>query len=848
MKFLLVVLIVLPIIGYASLRNDKSEINGYVIKGFGDNSFNYMRYNFINIQKLIYKHYDVDVYQHEIIEIKCPAIDKNVPDLYPLTKNEYYTKGSYTNYSNVIDMKTSRQTVDLNNLRLTLSFKQLSNSGHWRIERNGKYVPMKIWRIYFDCLCNDDKGKLIITATIQLNILPDVDKLMGTLETVIFNEEELAPPNIDFHYYKAVRYGAKIGVKCHKGRTKYTMIEHSEITSIPKETNTTNPATKIEYTFALLPDDASISSHDNTAIIDLTSSLSLVNTSSVIFGNAVCDGSGYQGKFYFIDPRYFHNYAVGIHANSNFNMVITINQKREHNYIYRLLTDDPPHSIAIFHMPDILRISEELKWNVYDPSMKTTKITNSLVVFDVTKTTIYNGRSFLVRNKNTKVNFNTYIEIVTTSTMRYNDEVPVDGIGDSLISQINSIVFVDILMDKKRTLLPSTEHGTTIRIDDPKNSCKDCYYKTDRTITSYYFKIIKKTENITMEAKITEVQKTNPIYVLWDETKSHGFDGVLKPLFGIRIYWYHHKIAVKDEKATMWNNGKVDFNDISTSYFYNIEILPNSKIHFSCKDFFKNIFNDDSASLKLYPEGKNVMFKQIEDINMDPRIGKNVVNVDEAFGTKGLAIYKKPETPDKVDMTITLANDKIVLGEHIQPFYFICAYDVGSKDWEKNRKPVAVIGVDPIFNQEKIYGCGVKPELFYNKEGKRNREKTCEFELDDSKTIGFHCPSMVPDHFRKGDQTKWAPLREEATSRNPYETMVRCFDSSNGLTIDKLESHEVELFDRPDSSGEVQSLYIFTKELLWDAGDDITRVTCYCLDKSGSAKAIITVIDKSTKT
>ncbi|KAK2197820.1 hypothetical protein BdWA1_000823 [Babesia duncani] len=847
MKFLLVALIVLPTMDYAAFIGDKSEINGYVIKGFGDHLFNYSRYNFIDIGHLMYKHYDVDIYQHEIIEIKCPVINKNVPELYPLTKNEYFTKGAYMKSTNVLGKNVPRQTVDVDKLRKSLSFKQLSNSGHWRIERNGKYVPMKIWRIYFDCLCNDDKGELIRTATIQLNILPDVDKLMGTLETVIFNEEELAPPNLELHYYKTVRYGAKIGVKCAKGRTKFQMLKYGTVIPIPEATNTTNPATKIQYTYISMPDDASISSHDNTAIVDLTSSLSLVNTSSVIFGNAVCDGSGYQGKFYFIDPRYFYNSKFGINVKSNKN-ILSNSHKIGNDYFLRLFTDKPQDSIATIHIPNILRISEEFKWNVCDPSMKATKITNSLVVFDIMRRSNYKRRTILV-HKNVTGGNNVYIEFPVSSIMRYNDEVPVNGIGDSLISQINSIVFVDILMDKKRTLLPSTEHGTTIRIDDKKNSCEDCYYKTEKSITSISIKESSALEyRVTYECQITETYKTNPIYVLWDETKSHGFNGVLKPLFGIRIYWYHHKIAVKDEKATMWNNGKVDFNDISTSYFYNIEILPNSKIHFSCKDFFKNISNDDSASLKLYPEGKNVMFKQIEDINMDPRIGKNVVNVDEAFGTKGLAIYKKPETPDKVDMTITLANDKIVLGEHIQPFYFICAYDVGSKDWERNRKPVAIIGVDPIFNQEKIYGCGVKPELFYNKEGKRNREKTCEFELDDSKTIGFHCPSMVPDHFRKGDQTKWAPLREEATSRNPYETMVRCFDSSNGLTIDKLESHEVELFDRPDSSGEVQSLYIFTKELLWDAGDDITRVTCYCLDKSGSAKAIITVIDKSTKT
>ncbi|KAK2197828.1 hypothetical protein BdWA1_000831 [Babesia duncani] len=846
MKFLLVALFVLPIIGYASLIGDKSEINGYVIKGFGDHLFNYLRYNFIDIQHLMYKHYDVDVYQHEIIEIKCPVINKNIPELYPLTKNEYYTRGAYMKSTNVLGKKVPRQTVDVDKLRKSLSFKQLSNSGHWRIERNGKYVPMKIWRIYFDCLCNDDKGELMRTATIQLNILPDVDKLMGTLETVIFNEEELAPPNLGFHYYKDVRYGAKIGVKCAKGRTKFQMLKHGTVIPTPKETSVIHPATKIEYTYASMPDDASISSHDNTAIVDLTSSLSLIHSAHYMIEVVKCDDSGYHGNFYFTTPKYFYNTKFGMHARSNKD-ILSNSHKIGNDYFLRLFTDKPQDSIAIFHMPDILHISKELKWNVYDPSMKATKITNSLVVFDVMRRSNYKRRTILVHKNVTEGN-NVYIEFPVSSIMRFYDEVPVDGIGDSLISQINSIVFVDILMDKKRTLLPSTEHGTTIRIEHPQKKCEDCYYKTEKSITSISIKESSALEyRVTYECQITETYKTNPIYVLWDETKSHGFNGVLKPLFGIRIYWYHHKIAVKDEKATMWNNGKVDFNDISTSYFYNIEILPNSKIHFSCKEFFKNIFNDDSASLKLYPEGKNVMFKQIEDINMDPRIGKNVVNVDEAFGTKGLAIYKKPETPDKVDMTITLANDKIVLGEHIQPFYFICAYDVGSKDWEKNRKPVAVIGVDPIFNQEKIYGCGVKPELFYNKEGKRNREKTCEFELDDSKTIGFHCPSMVPDHFRKGDQTKWTPLREEATSRNPYETMVRCFDSSNGLTIDKLESHEVELFDRPHSSGEVQSLYIFTKELLWDAGNDITRVTCYCLDKSGSAKAIITVIDKSTK-
>ncbi|KAK2197817.1 hypothetical protein BdWA1_000820 [Babesia duncani] len=847
MKFLLVALIVLPIIGYASLRDEFNAINGYVIKGFGDHLFNYWSFNSKNIQNLIYKHYDVDVYQHEIIEIKCPAIHENVPMLYPLTDCVYFTKGAYMEYSNVVNVKTSRQTVDLNKLRKSLSFKQLSNSGHWRIERNGKYVPMKIWRIYFDCLCNDDKGELMRTATIQLNILPDVDKLMGTLETVIFNEEELAPPNLELHYYKAVRYGAKIGVKCAKGRTKYTMIEDGKPTSIPEETNTTNPATNIHYTFASMPDDTSISSHDNTAIIDLTSSLSLVNTNSVIFGNAVCDGSGYQGKLYFIHPQYFHNTEIGIYARSNKD-ILSNSHKIGNDYFLRLFTDKPQDSIAIFHMPDILHISKELKWNVYDPSMKATKITNSLVVFDVMRRSNYKRRTILVHKNVTEGN-NVYIEFPVSSIMRFYDEVPVDGIGDSLISQINSIVFVDILMDKKRTLLPSTEHGTTIRIEHPQKKCEDCYYKTEKSITSISIKESSALEyRVTYECQITKSYKTNPIYVLWDETKSHGFNGVLKPLFGIRIYWYHHKIAVKDEKATMWNNGKVDFNDISTSYFYNIEILPNSKIHFSCKEFFKNISNDDSASLKLYPEGKNVMFKQIEDINMDPRIGKNVVNVDEAFGTKGLAIYKKPETPDKVDMTITLANDKIVLGEHIQPFYFICAYDVGSKDWERNRKPVAVIGVDPIFNQEKIYGCGVKPELFYNKEGKRNREKTCEFELDDSKTIGFHCPSMVPDHFRKGDQTKLTGYDMDLVLLNPYATKLRCFDSSNKSDVEGLESNELDLFDRPDSSGEVQSLYIFTKELLWDARDNITRVTCYCLDKSGSAKAIITVIDKSTKT
>ncbi|KAK2197819.1 hypothetical protein BdWA1_000822 [Babesia duncani] len=844
MKFLLVVLIVVAIVAVAiSNINSYNNSFGYVIKGFGNNLQNYSPFNFTNAGHSIYKHFDVDVYQHEIIEIKCPVINKNIPELYPLTKNEYYTRGAYMKSTNVLGKKVPRQTVDVDKLRKSLSFKQLSNSGHWRIERNGKYVPMKIWKIYFDCLCNDDKGELMRTATIQLNILPDVDKLMGTLETVIFNKEELAPPNLELYYYKAVRFGANIGVKCHKGRSKFFMLKYGKATSIPKETSVIHPATKIEYTFALLPDDASISSHDNTAIIDLTSSLSQLYWRNVVIGGVTCDGSGYRGDFYFIHPQYFYNSKFGINARSNKD-ILSNSHKVGNDYFLTLFTDYPPHSIATIHIPNILRISEEFKWNVCDPSMKATKITNSLVVFDIMRRSNYKRRTILV-HKNVTGGNNVYIEFPVSSIMRYNDEVPVNGIGDSLISQINSIVFVDILMDKKRTLLPSTEHGTTIRIDDKKNSCEDCYYKTEKSITSISIKESSALEyRVTYECQITETYKTNPIYVLWDETKSHGFNGVLKPLFGIRIYWYHHKIAVKDEKATMWNNGKVDFNDISTSYFYNIEILPNSKIHFSCKEFFKNISNDDSASLKLYPEGKNVMFKQIEDINMDPRIGKNVVNVDEAFGTKGLAIYKKPETPDKVDMTITLANDKIVLGEHIQPFYFICAYDVGSKDWEKNRKPVAVIGVDPIFNQEKIYGCGVKPELFYNKEGKRNREKTCEFELDDSKTIGFHCPSMVPDHFRKGDQTKWAPLREEATSRNPYETMVRCFDSSNGLTIDKLESHEVELFDRPHSSGEVQSLYIFTKELLWDAGDDITRVTCYCLDKSGSAKAIITVIDR----
>ncbi|KAK2197824.1 hypothetical protein BdWA1_000827 [Babesia duncani] len=842
MKFLLVVLIVLPIIGYAAFTDEFNAINGYVIKGFGDHLFNYWSFNSKNIQNLIYKHYDVDVYQHEIIEIKCPAIHENAPMLYPLTEYGYFTKGAYTRSSNAIDMFVIRKPVDLNKLRKSLSFKQLSNSGHWRIERNGKYVPMKIWRIYFDCLCNNDKGELMRTATIQLNILPDVDKLMGTLETVIFNEEELAPPNLELHYYKAVRYGAKIGVKCAKGRTKYTMIEDGKPTSIPEETNTTNPATNIHYTFASMPDDTSISSHDNTAIIDLTSSLSLVNTNSVIFGNAVCDGSGYHGKFYFIHPQYFHNTEFGIHAYSNETYLTNKGHENGNEYFIRVFTiytdTNFPFIIAV-HSPDILQFSSELKYNLSDKSYEVTKISNSLVILDTSNALIYSDKRLFVGN-NGKTIKKMYIEFLATSRFRLDDVAPQDNIWDSLIMQEKVPGFLEVLTNKANNLFSSMDHGVAVRIDDPQKTCNDCYYKIKNNITIFREQRILYEHKIILVYYVSKGYETNPIYVLWDESEAHGFNGVLTPLFGIRIYWYHHRIAVKDEKATMWNNGKVDFNDISTSYFYNIEILPNSKIHFSCKDFFKNISNDDSASLKLYPEGKNVMFKQIEDINMDPRIGKNVVNVDEAFGTKGLAIYKKPETPDKVDMTITLANDKIVLGEHIQPFYFICAYDVGSKDWGNNRKPVAVIGVDPIFNQEKIYGCGVKPELFYNKEGKRNREKTCEFELDDSKTIGFHCPSMVPDHFRKGDQTKWAPLREEATSRNPYETMVRCFDSSNGLTIDKLESHEVELFDRPHSSGEVQSLWIFKRNLN-TLGRRLSGVICYCVGSNGKAVAAINV-------
>ncbi|GIX65539.1 BmGPI8, Sexual stage antigen, Pfam s48/45 [Babesia caballi] len=328
----------------------------------------------------------------------------------------------------------------------------------------------------------------------------------------------------------------------------------------------------------------------------------------------------------------------------------------------------------------------------------------------------------------------------------------------------------------------------------------------------------------------------NPRYYAWSKDKKQGkglhYDKIMA------VHLSHNWITTGMAGELLISSGhEMVYKVPNKAQFYSLITRGSTGIKFNCSQFFKM---KDGGAYKLYPEGKNTFFANVENGKLHPDKIPTML-FHEEFATTGVSIYKAPESEARSTFDLELKYDsgKAIWALHKKPIYFICA----KPDWDVKTDSYAVIAVDPFFQLHPIYGCGTRPEFFLNNDGNRNTDKSCNFTLDGERTIGFFCPTPVPKHFLQKDQDQWKPAdSDDFATENPYHKMVQCYDRSTTLQKILKPKVDIGLLTKPKSVGELRSLWIFSRsQFLRQGQDPILHILCHCFNVKGEVEASIAV-------
>ncbi|EKX73465.1 conserved hypothetical protein [Theileria equi strain WA] len=779
------------------------------------------------------KYTEYDLYPYQNMNIWCPYnMYASNETIVPLNKGGYYVKNSLLES----DEKNLKQEREVKSIKDTLpEIKIIKTQDKYALYYSAPIKGSDVVKMHFDCIFASKDAEPMILSKIQVNVMPKLEYIIGKTEHFILDSFHI-PRGKDLSYTKPARPGMETITEC-KDSDLTIHYGQSILNEEPKAKTYINPLTKVEY-----PDIT-----DHVSRYQVTNRMHKIDLKN---GNVVnerlntqirCSGGDYMLSY----KAFYSPGSPGLRMNQSSSKkldrlgesvdVIQIDSRTNSS----VLVDVPTNKNIIYPNDCLNKVylgNQVVKISDIVGDPKLTRITDSLKILNLSTSSSYRKVTVSCYTKVPQDygHKTTWMDITVSPLCNFYDPESLDsdkktctlfssGTVQSLVARPLEHFGYDKTLEFDEKLFE--------RADDPEGTCKDCYYKPIDTEDGDMSVSI----NFGHDRNVTIKDGTirfNPVYML-KKVDAEKSEGILNPSQMIRMYLHN-------EETEIGNDGKVIVKDkvdeSGKSIFYMVQADGRSSIKISCKDFFED---SGSSQPTLFPNGKNVVYKNVSDGFMDPRTIETV-QFGEEFAARGISILKKPETD--VDLEIVLDQDKMIQSDHVKPLYFICSRDVKG-DWKNSGKPYAVIAVDPGYRSQKLPGCSIKKGIFVDKDGKDSGRR-CGYAIDDVTSVGFHCPSYVPEHFLEGDQGMYKADGNKATE-NPYQLLIRCYDRSTVVQKIFRPKTDLELFPKPKFAGELRSLWVFNKDTF--AEKDVKEVLCICYDKTGMALSSIKVWNNTEK-
>ncbi|EKX72148.1 conserved hypothetical protein [Theileria equi strain WA] len=789
-----------------------------------------------SISESIFHYDEYDLYPHQHVTLWC------LHNIYgydtipvPLDKGGYYVKNSLLE-SDEKNLKQEREVKSIKDAVPEIQVTQFDEV-NYNLHYTSPIKGSEIVRLHFDCIAiTEDRGPIVFSK-IQVNVMPRLEHIIGKTEHLVLDALHL-PEDKVVSYYRPARPGIETITEC-KNSDLILNDGQSILNEEPKAKTYINPLTKVEYQD--ITDHVSKHRVTNRMHkIDLKNE-NVVNENLDVKihcrNNPNCN-LRYSSPLSSDTPGLNINQEFGKKTNRLGESVDLVQIDTRTNS--RVLVDVPTNKNIIYPndcLNEVYLGNKVVKISDIVKDTRLVRMTSSVKILDLSTSSSYKTVTVSCYTKVPQDDGHktTWMDITVSPLCNFYDPESLDS--DKKTCTLFSSGTVQSLVARP---LEHFGYDKTLefdekffeRVDDPNGSCKDCYYKpidTEDGDMSVSVSIAEEKQEFTIKDGAINF---NPVYMLRNEDAKRG-EGILDPSQMIRMY-LHNKETEIDKDGTVIVKDKVD--DSGESIFYMVQADGRNSIKISCKEFFQ-YYRPHLPT--LFPNGKNTVYKNVSDGFMDPRTIETV-QFGEEFAARGISILKKPETD--VDLEIIFDEDKMIQSDHVKPLYFICGRDVTSEEWEKSRNAYAVIAVDPGYRPQRLSGCSVKKGVFVDEDG-RDSGRECSYTIDDTNSVGFHCPSYVPEHFLEGDQRMYKAEGDKA-AENPYQLLIRCYDRSITSQRTFKPKTDLELFPKPTFAGELRSLWIFNKDTF--AEKDVKEIVCTCYDKNGKGLSSIHIKNESS--
>ncbi|GBE62344.1 PA14 domain-containing protein, putative [Babesia ovata] len=764
-------------------------------------------------------YYDIDLYMGERIEVLCPSYDGHKSVLKPLDEGMFYSSDAFQSKLDVTDADgnyhpLSRLKINISDGFHNLSIKKLQDE-KWEIMFPKKPTYLTMETLFFDCIATSDSATLH-TATLKLNIMPEYYGGKGTQEQINFLTNTFAPDGARGTYFKFPRPGSTCFLTCKAEEKKSTSPKGLFISGTQKsKVQKTHMIDYEEEFYGKKLHDIAFEYCDTFGFMVLV--IILQDETQVVGAN-------------WLAPQHDTHEVLKTKFNTLESAVLNLYCGNHCNDMY-------PKNIPQEFIVDV-------SW-----TLRVHQFLNNLIVIRRSQKSItvdfsrYNSYRFHEANwysSTSVVSFAHSVDFTINPVCDFNNPESLDMDGKTCSVHIlkghTIIIRGANINDDDIYMLPAEGDGFFWRkVTKPEMAWNDHTFERVKTESpaAETFDELGPTAG-SYGLKFNDVTTTyNPLYYIW--SKSTEDDGKNPDKIAMVYYADAAYIVKPDMDLKMDGSQKIDGNSPAGSKMYHVVSRGDKGLHFRCSDFFNS---DGGAEYILYPQGKNLIYSNVENRLADPT-KIPTAQFQEEYATAGVSMYKAPESTKKYDLEIVFERDKVIFALYKKPLYFICA----RKDWDKSKHSYVIIGIDPFYQQKRIYGCGTKPEFFLNNEGETNSEQNCEFTIDDNRTVGFFCPMPIPSHFLEGDQKKWAPADGDAiATTNPYKNMIQCYDRTTFFQRLFKWKVDIGLFATPHNVGEVRSLWIFNRgQFIKNGKQAITQVICHCFNAEGRSVASIKV-------
>ncbi|ORM40539.1 uncharacterized protein BXIN_2042 [Babesia sp. Xinjiang] len=765
-------------------------------------------------EKHIY--FDIDLYENETVSVGCPYLTED-SYLDPLDEMMFYHTNAFQSAASTDDdgsYPKHRLKRKISDVVEMLDVTKIDGTPEWQFSFVGEPYNYGIERLYFDCIDNSG-GKRVHTASVQINVMPTYHTIKAE-ENLDFTTTKYSPDGIYAVYVKYPRPGTSLSVTCHDFALSGNYGMDHRQSSITME-GVSEVGVTIVMDFAQ-DFECSASSHEGSEVCRNRGKYLLYLICEILHSNTMVD-------------------AGSLAKNMDETSEQSINPE---NHMIHFYHPENAKDIEPPDFPEALILNSNTPTRVKDFAfnVNATRKAEKYSAIDVSLYYTYRSHaaSFIVKQSAGTYSMKYNIKFVAVCDFTNIDYLDADGKTCTVfVSSDESVTVRGARKDDPHIdVLPWNDPTMILeKITEPENKWDSNIFKMTKPPKAQLVKVAtapSHTGDGGFLFSFTSISH-NPRYYVW--LKGDFVDGMQYDKI-IRVYMADVSLHGKtDGSQDIRSEHLIDGNVPEKGKFISFVRRGTNVLYIRCNKLFKD---PGKTEFVLYPEGKNTFFANVEDTVKDPH-DIPISQFQEEFATYGVSIYKSPEAKDGIDLEFVFDTDNAIWATYKRPIYFICA----RKDYDLKKHSYAVVAVDPFFQHRRLYGCGTKPEIFLNNEGKRNTETRCSFTLDGKRTVGFFCPSPVPEHFLSGNQSQWAPSKAKSNvNSNPYHIMIRCYDRSKRFQKIFKPKVDINFFEKLASVGELRSLWIFSRgQFIREGRKPLSLVLCSCYNTEGKNTASI---------